>query len=95
MRQPSFNPHLGACRTLGEDALHHCISEHHCCTVAQTGKEDSERGKMLYFEIILCDDYMGLVSVTWENVAPVAGVRGGCSAPRSLFVPPLQGPVLL
>lgn len=95
MRQLSFNPRLGACRTLEEGALHHCISEHHRCTVAQTGKEDPASRKMLYFEIILCNDYIGLVRVTWENEAPVAGVRGGSSAPKSLFLPPLQDPVLL
>lgn len=62
-------------RTPEEDALHHCISEHHCCPVAQTGEEGPESGIMLYFEIILCKDYIGLVSVTWKNIAPAAGVR--------------------
>lgn len=64
--------------------------------MAQTGKEDPESRKMLYFEIIMiCNDYVGLVSVTWENAAPVAGVGGGCSAPEFLFLPPLQDPLLL
>lgn len=56
--------------------------------MAQTGKEDPESRKMLYFEIIMiCNDYVGLVSVTWENVAPVAGVRGGVLHLSSYFFP--------
>lgn len=45
--------------------------------MAHSGKEDLESGKMLYFEIILCNDYIGLVSVTWQNAALVAGGQGG------------------
>lgn len=86
MRQPSFNLCLGACTTLEEDALHH-ISEHHCCTMAHSGKEDLESGKMLYFEIILCNDYIGLVSMTWQNAALVAGGQGGVLHLGAYFFP--------
>jgi len=32
---------------------------------------------MLYFEIIFCNDDVGLVSVAWESIAPAARVGGG------------------
>lgn len=60
--------------------------------MAQTGKEDPESRKMLYFEIIMiCNDYVGLVSVTGTS----SRSEGGCSAPEFLFLPPLQDPLLL
>lgn len=76
VRQLSFNPCCGSWRILEEDAFPRCISGHHHCTVARTEKEDPESGKMLYFEIIFCNDYVGIVSVTWESIAPAAGMSG-------------------